>query len=422
LLIGQLKRRLMRSSLAKHTLAYGVTNAISSAIPAVVGPILTHYLTPTDYGIAAVFMAAFNFLGPLSGMGIQTAFRRRFYEKENYHYPSYIYSATLWSLVQLLFIVLGATLTYRWWGTELVSAVWALTLLPWVGGRYLVSIASVQLQLEKKALAYGYLTWSTNLLTVAVSLALVIGVGLGWQGRVLGQAIGAFVLGLASIVILRRVVGGGATFKPAYVKDAMTFGAPTVPYVMMDRAMRFGDRTLIASLVSLEQAGFYALGAQICNLMTQGALSLSQAWQPWLFENLEKDTPRAKRKIVLAIYALSALLLGAAVVLWLAVRWIFPYVIGDRFMPALTFVPWLCVGFAFRGIAGTLSQLIIFSKQTKELTKIAMAVGGVNLGGEVVLILLYGAEGAAWATCGAYFINMVMVWRTARRLIPMPGL
>ncbi|HEX2735240.1 MAG TPA: oligosaccharide flippase family protein [Polyangiaceae bacterium] len=412
----------MRSSLARHTLAYGATNAISSAIPTLVGPILTHYLTPTDYGISAVFIAAFNFLGPLSGMGVQTAFRRRYYEKETYHYPSYIYSATIWSLVQLAFITLGATLTYRWWGTEVVSYVWSLTLFPWVGGRYLSSIAAAQLQMQKKPLGYGILTWSGNLLNVAGSLLFVIGFGYGWEGRVLGQVIASVGIGVASIWVLRRLVGTGATFRREYAKDAMEFGAPTVPYALMDRAMRFGDRTLIAAMVNLEQAGFYALGAQVCNLLTQGWMSLNQAFQPWLFEHLEQDTPRAKRKVMLAIYAMSAILMSSGVGLWLAVRWVFPFVIGDKFMDALEFVPWLCIGFSFRGIAGIFSQLIIFSKETKELTKIAMTVGFLNLGGEVLLIWRFGAQGAAWATCFAYFVNMLMVWSRARKLIPIPGI
>jgi O-antigen/teichoic acid export membrane protein len=141
-----------------------------------------------------------------------------------------------------------------------------------------------------------------------------------------------------------------------------------------------------------------------------------------LFEHLELNTDRARRKIVLAFYALSALLLGAGLALWVAVAWLFPYLIGDEFMDALTFVPWLCVGMSFRAIANLLAQVIIFSKQTKELTKIAMGVGVINLGGEVVMIMLFGAQGAAWATCGAYFVNMLMVWRTARRLSPMRGL
>lgn len=421
-MIAKLKQRLMRSSLAKHTLAYGVTNAVASAIPAFVGPILTHYLTPTDYGISAVFLAAFNFLGPLSGMGVQTAFRRRYYEKETYHYPSYIYSATLWSLIQLLAITFVAALTYRWWGTELVSYVWAFTLFPWVGGRYLMNVATAQLQLQKRTVGYGILSWAANLLNVAVSLTLVIGFGQGWEGRVMGQTVASLAVGLASILVIRQLVGPGAEFRTDYAKDAMAFGAPTVPYALMDRAMRFGDRTLIATFVGLEQAGFYALGAQVSNLLSQGAQSLLQAWQPWLFEQLEKNTDRARRQVVIAIYVLSAILIGAAVALSLAVEWIFPYVIGDKFMSALEFVPWLCLGFAFRAIASTLAQVIIYAKQTKELTKVAMTVGFVNLAAEVGLILSFGAKGAAWATCGAYFINMLMVWRSARRLVPLPGL
>jgi O-antigen/teichoic acid export membrane protein len=281
--------------------------------------------------------------------------------------------------------------------------------------------ASSQLQLQKHPLGYAILSWSSNLLNVSVSLLLVIGFGLGWEGRVSGQVLASVGIGLASVFVLKRLVGGPARYNSAYVKDAVSFGAPTVPYALLDRAMRFGDRSLIAAIVNLEQAGFYALGAQVGNILNQGVMSIVQAWQPWLYEELGKGTARSQHKAVVSLYALASLILGGAFCLWAAVQFLFPILIGDEFQGALVFVPWLCAAFGLRGVASLMAQLVVYSKQTRELTKVAVVVGVFNLALEVVLIWQQGAVGAARATCLAYALNVLLMWRTARRLVPLPG-
>ena len=116
-----LKSRLLKSNLAQQTVLYGLVNGIASAIPVAVGPILTHYLVPTDYGIASLFTAAYNFVAPLSGLGVQSAVRRRYFQREEYDFPSYVYSSSLFSIAQAGLLTVVAFFTYQLWGTEQVS-------------------------------------------------------------------------------------------------------------------------------------------------------------------------------------------------------------------------------------------------------------------------------------------------------------
>jgi O-antigen/teichoic acid export membrane protein len=417
-----LKSRLLKSNLAKQTVLYGLVNAVATAIPVAVGPILTHYLVPTDYGIASLFAAAYNFVAPLSGLGVQSAVRRRYFQREQYDFPSYVYSSSLFSIAQAGLLTVVAFFTYQLWGTEEVSRLWALSLFPYLVGRYLDSAASNLLQLEQRPLAFGVLSWVQNLLNVGLTLLLVIAFGYGWQGRVLGTVLSSFGIGIAGAFIMRTITGRGARWDYALAKDAVKFGAPAVPYALLDRALRFGDRAVIVSFSGLEQVGLYAIGSQVSNLTTQLSTALNLAWQPWLFRQLKDGSPRALRRVVIAFYVASAATLAAGFALWVAAVWLFPYIVGDKYLPTLRFMPWLCIGFAFRGVASYLSGMVVYAGDTKVLTKVAVAVGLTNVAAAVVLVRHDGAAGASQAMFLAYLLNVIVMWYKARQLVKLPGL
>jgi O-antigen/teichoic acid export membrane protein len=410
------------SPLARQTVAYGAVNAISSALSLAVGPILTHYLVPTDYGIAALFVAAFNFLDPIVGLGVIGAFRRRYFQKEEYDYPSYVLSGSLFCLAQAVLVTVLLVATYPMWGQDEVSRVWALAFFPWVVGKYLISAVAVQLQLQKRPLSFGAFAWSNNLLNAGATLCFVVALGYGWQGRVLGQVIAALAVGVVAAFVLAKLVGRGGRWHWHMVKDAVAFGAPAVPYGLLDRGIHFGDRVLLASISGIEQAGLYTLGTNISGLLSQVAASFNLAWQPWLFEQLKAGTSQAARRVVFAFYIAAGALLSMSVSVWLGVRWLFPFIIGERFMPAVALLPWLCIGLGLRGMATLLAGIVIYSGKTKILTQIAVIVAALHLIGLVAMITWNGSEGAAQATFMAYALNLLLVWWRARRLVPLPGL
>ncbi len=420
--IGKLKARVQKSSLARHTLTYGATNAVSSAMGMAVGPILTHYLVPEDYGIATLFVAVFNFLAPLAGLGVTSAFRKRFFQKDEYHFASYVYSASLFCLGQVAMMTLLTLATYPLWGWDRVSRLWTLSFFPWVFGRYLMSVGTMLLQQAKRPIAFGVVNWVHTLLNVTASLGLVVGLGLGWEGRVLGRIIAIFLVGMGSLVIITRLVGPGARWSWVLTKDSLKFGLPAVPYALLNRAIEFGDRIMLGSYSGVEAVGLYTLGTQVAGLVGQVTQAFGLAFQPWLFEQLTKDDPKAKRRVAIVIYIASAVLCTAALVLWGAVRWLFPIIIGDKYLTAMGYIPWLCGAAAMRGISTLFSSIILFSERTTVLTRVAMVVGIAHLGVAFGLILLNGAKGCAQANFIAGLLNVSVLWLAARKLVPLPGL
>ncbi len=422
MVLRQVQKRVLGSGLARQTVAYGLTSAIAAAINVSVGPILTHYLEPADYGIAALFMTAYNAVFVLASLGTPTALRRRYYQKDKVDYPSYVTSTILATCASGVLITGLAAASYMLWGSVSISWLWTLTFLPWMIGRYLINVTSALLQSERRPLAFGIVTWLSSLLIVGTTLVLVIAFGLSWQGRVLGQVCGSLVLGLACIVVIRRIIGPGSKWDLRWAKDAIKFSAPSVPNAALDKSLQLGDRTFIAVLAGIDAAGFYTLGAQISGLTTRVTTSFSQAWQPWLFERLTEGTASAKRRVSIAFYLASAGTIAFSIALWLGVKWVFPLIIGDKYAPAVELVPWLCLGLAVRGMASLQGNLIVFSERTGYLAKIGLVVGGLTLLMTGALVWFNGALGAAQAVFLTAVARFVATWVIARRLVPLPWL
>ena len=66
-------KQIINSSLFHSVGIYTITSGINAAIPFSIMPILTRYLTPSDYGTVAMFGVLLSFVAPFTGLSINGA-------------------------------------------------------------------------------------------------------------------------------------------------------------------------------------------------------------------------------------------------------------------------------------------------------------------------------------------------------------
>ncbi|WP_369412260.1 oligosaccharide flippase family protein [Geotalea toluenoxydans] len=62
--------RILSSSLFRASGIYTISAVINSSIPFLMMPILTRFLTPTDYGIVSMFTVLVGIVSPFVGLNI----------------------------------------------------------------------------------------------------------------------------------------------------------------------------------------------------------------------------------------------------------------------------------------------------------------------------------------------------------------
>ena len=66
---------------------YTLANILNNAIPFLVLPVMTRFLTPEDYGTLSMFSVLVSIMTTFVGLNVHGAIARQFYEKEsiNFH-------------------------------------------------------------------------------------------------------------------------------------------------------------------------------------------------------------------------------------------------------------------------------------------------------------------------------------------------
>ncbi|QQR90844.1 MAG: polysaccharide biosynthesis C-terminal domain-containing protein [Myxococcales bacterium] len=414
----------MKRGLFAQAIQYGLVKIASMAAPLILAPILTHYLTPSDYGVVVLFDIAFQVTGPLVGFGLQSAIRRRYFDLNRAEFSRYVLSTflTVTSLLAV-FTILVSIVNAFIPSIHGVPSYWAYVLVPWIGSQYVNSVATSFYQLERRPLSHGLLTGGVTLLNLCLSLLLVIQFDLHWQGRIAGQVLAYVLFACASFFIINSRLERPLRISMADSRDALSYGAQLVPYSILERIVALTDRAVIVAYVGLAAAGIYALGSQLAALLVVASDSFSLSWQPWLFERLKRNRIIDRQQVKRALLSVSLLVvLGAIILIWLGPP-IFSLVIDSRYNEAYTVLPILVVALMFRSISRILSAIVMFEGSMRPLSGVAVLGAIVNLTGNLILVPRHGWKGAATATCIAFASTLLMtcfaVYRSWQKL-PRP--
>lgn len=414
-------RRIFNSSLFRSAGIYTITQVINSAIPFLLMPILTQYLTPADYGIVAMFGVLVSLVAPFTGLSINGAIARQYYERDETDMPRYISNCLL-----LLFgstIVVGIII-YLF--AEPISKVasfpvqwmWAVII---VSGAQFINLINLTLwQVRVKPISYGSYQISQTLLNLGISLWFVVGLGMNWQGRIQAQIITFSTFAIFGLLLLYR--NGWIKFKvdKDYIKSALNFGIPLIPHSLGIVMMTMTDRIFITNMVGINATGLYTVGYQIAMPISLLYTAFNQAYVPWLFEKLTYSGQSIKNKIVRLTYLYFVTILILSLGLGLISPWLLSFFVGKDFASASSFVIWLSLGNAFTGMYLMVTNYIFYAKKTAILAWITFLTAITSVALNYILISRNEAIGAAQAMTLTCCIRFILTWIFSSRAYEMP--
>ena len=404
--------------LAGAAAIYTVANVANSAIPFLLLPLLTRVLSPEEYGVVTLFTTLATALTALAGLSVQGAVNVRYFD-ESIDHPRYVGTALALlaasSGVLLAVVLLAAPWLSEW--THL-SVLWLALAVVTAATQFVIHIRLTMWQVDGKALRYGAFQVGQTALNLTLSL-LLIGLGLGWQGRAMGYvvAVVAFAgLGLATLQASAQVEW---RIDRAYLKDALRFGVPLLPHVLGTLFIASSDRLMVASLTSVHEAGIYAAGMQVGMVIAVLADSAVKALGPWLYSNLARADEATKRRIVRATYLFFLAIAVTAVAFGLIAPRLL-LLVGAEFRSSEAVVMYVALGGAFAGMYLMVVNYIFFARRNGFLSAASLAVGIFNLATSYLLVNRNGAVGAAQAYAASQGILFLLVWLIAAKSHPMP--
>lgn len=384
-------------------------------------PILTRYLTPSDYGIVATFRVVLAMMMVFVGLSTHGAVAVNFFKINKEELKKYI-----GNVIFILFIssILTFTIIYI-----LKSSLSHFVKFPenWLPVVVIIALSQVIAMLtltlwrvEQRPLPFALFQITRVLVNVALSLLFVVVLGWGWQGRLLGIIIASIVFAFVSVLIIYKREYISFSFNKDYIKDSLFFGIPLIPHALGGWIITSIDRIFINSMVGVAATGIYTVGYQVGMIVGLLASSFNQAWSPFLYEKLKENNYATKVKIVKFTYLYCV----GIVVLALSLSFIAPFFlkifVGKSFYSAYRYVIWIALGYAAQGMYFMVAGYIFYVKKTYILAGITFLSAVINIGLNYFLIKANGAIGAAQATTIIFFVSFILTWILSARVYKMP--
>jgi O-antigen/teichoic acid export membrane protein len=404
--------------LVRSLAAYQVADVVSKFIAILLLPVYTRYINPAGYGVVELLANGVIFISIVIRFGMIEAFLRYYYsDKSPERRDALARRAVVFLLVAstIAAVVLAAAatplsrlvLSHRDPTTFRVAVLglWAFTNL---------ELAYGLLRVDERVKAYAVASLINVGITIAASVVLVVGLGLGARGLLLGNY-GASTLVLFGLwfSMRRRLLGGRGERLGERLPLLLRFGLPTVPAEASVYALSIVDRYYIYHDRSPAMAGLYSIAIKLAGAVAFIVRAFQYAWPPLAYSVTDDAEASRLYGLVTTYY----LLISGWVVAGLALlgRWVLRLLAAHQYFGGYRALPWVALGWALYGLWVVFLVIAGRAKVTTRNFPASLAGLAANVILLVVLVPPLGIAGAGMALCGAYVVMLTVMHLLTRR-------
>ena len=386
-------------------------------------PLYTNVFTAEEYGVISLAYVFMGFMGVVLHYGLDVALMKQYVQTKNEEKTLFFSSAYVSLVVTSLLFAIVVSFNQNALAPIILDSNYPrlILLIAWIlFCDVLWSVPQLILRAEEKPTKYIALSLTNVIATMALNLVFVLVLKMGIEGVLLSNLIVSGGLLIISLpIVLKRFSIKHVSGK--HWQRLMTFGLPFLPAGIFSMLMEIADRYLLKWLTNMETVGLYSAGYKIGMLMMLAVMGFNMGWQPFFLK------AGADQKIVFA--RITTYVLAILGFLWLLLYiWVDDIVriniggisfYGEAFWPSTTIVPIIALGYWFHGAY----VLQVPGMYLQEKSKFLMMIRGVgaltNVMLNLLLIPLYGAMGAAWATCASFAAMAFMIFFMNLQSFPM---
>ena len=386
---------------------YTISSYINKAIPFLMLPILTNYLSTDEYGEVSMFLALMNLLIAVFGLSIEGALMRKFYDKGD-SFPTVLFNylfllLSSFSVCSVLFVIFSSKITtYSGVSVQYLAAAV-------LGSFFSVICYCVNSlhQAEGKATAYAIFTNGWSFLNALLSIILVVFFSLGVVGRVYGIAISTILMGVVGILLLCKNGIIPSIDKKLILEELKVFGLPMLPMNLRGTILGFTDKLFIANIIGLSAAGVYTVGTQLAMIIDIFVRSIALAYTPWVYAKLQDASSESLKKIVRLTYTLILIIIIVSFSWIIIARLASPLLVSSDYEDSFVCLNWLIACNGILGVQLLLVNFIYYSKKTKLYSLLSIFSIFLNIFLNYVFITTRGTIGAAQATLVVYATTLL---------------
>lgn len=407
----------------KKTLVYTFCAIFSAAIPFLLLPVLTRYLSPEEYGQIAMFNVFIAALAAIIGFSVHGAANRRFFDEDVSDIELARFNGNCFFI--LLISTALALLMLTFFDIHLASYLgipntWIYLGIANVFCGFVFNLRLGQWQIRGQAKSFGFLQITSSLIALSFSLLFIVLLRLGPEGRIYGIVLSSVIVGFISYYTLINNKLFLFEYNQQDIKEALSFGIPLIPHVLGGFLILSLDRLLINKELGLEMTGIYMVAVGLGSALNIVFNSINKAYTPWLFGELKENNQDKKIDIVKYTYIYFVFLMLMSVIAFFIASPILKLIVGEKFHQSADVLPIIVVGQVFIGMYFVVTNYIFYVKKTKFLSYVTISCGLINFILLLIFIPMHGINGAAVAFLIANLLRFVATWVLSIKLYAMP--
>ena len=410
-------------NLKKQILSYSGVNIINASVPFLLLPILTEYLSPSDYGILSLvqLLMALTFPIVLNAQSLITIeYSNLSFNKFKKLISSILFFAFLGFVVLELGFYLLSDYIYEYFflPDRLLFFIPVFLLF-----QVIPMLIPFVFQAKKQPFNFGKFKVSLTIVNIGLSLFFVTYLNYGWEGRLWG-IVGSFALfNLIGLYMLNKIDLLSFTTDKESIIQVFRYGLPLIPHAIAAVLISGSSRFFLADILGVKEVGLFAVSFQVASSIFIIMSSINLAWSPYLFERLNKTpTMDIKLKLIKQTYQIMLFMIIVVLVFLVFSQFIFHVLIDESYHSGLLLSRILAIGFLFQGFYFMFTNYIFYSKKTKYLSFITLFSSIIVVLSNLYFINLIGILGAAYALVISYMVLCLLTAYFANKLVPMPWL
>ncbi len=409
-------RAISSSSLVKNSLIYVITDGINKAIPFVLLPLISRYLTPSEYGIITNYNVLISILGALIYLCTGGVIPVMFYKLDKKDLKIYVSNMllvnTAATLICLIIMLCSSSIIDEHLNIPLNFQLTAIVLV------WFTSIGYANLVLwrcEEKAWTFGFYNICSSLLNAVLTVLLVVVLLMGWEGRALSIFFSAIIMGIVSLFILYKKGYLVFSVSKEYIKSVLVFSIPIIPHALSFWIKSGADKIMLTDMCGLAENGLYSVAVTWGAIVSMVMVAFSNSYSPWLYKKLavfDKDkegTINEQKKLVKTILFLLTGIFVAVLIIYVLSYILIGLMYPESYSGSKEYLPYVMLSQAFNGAYLLFVCFLHYTFKTKILGVTTFLLSLVQIALAYLFILKCGAIGVAYSSVIGSVLTFIII-------------
>ena len=413
----------MSKKLIQNTSIYAVGNILPQAANFILLPLFTKFLSPEDFGIISALSVLTSVLAIFFTLAIDRSIFRLYFdyttEKDKKNFLGTV-SIALYAISTLVLIIIFLL-------NKLVGKIYSsIEFYPFYTYAILAAyfelfgiIPKAYFRVVEKAKVFVLISFIQFIVKNVILILIVVVLKQGASGYLKGMMYSSLVLVPIFLVIQARIIN--FRFVLDMFKSSIFFSLPVLPNLLSAWVLNLSDRIFLEKYFTLKDLGIYSLSYKIASLVLVFSAAFYSAYSPHFFKVANTNEISIAKKALFktnTIYVLLILIFSFGIILFS--KEIIILLFESEYYSAYKLIPIIVLAYIISQSAGPLNLSIYQNKKTVVVMVNMIIVGVINILLNFLLIPIYGAFGAAYATLITYISLFVIQYHAARRYFFIP--